>query len=310
MREKVADFPWPLIILSPPAGYERGMNQLLVDPERPLDARDFPPVESGFAYGGPAGGEVVRKPAVQVDAMVPGKPVLSVVVPVFNEAENVLPLAREIMAAFGTLAGGIELIFVDDASTDDTVGCLRRSLIPGMRVIRHRVNAGQSAAVATGFHHASADWVATLDGDGQNDPADLPGMYEMAVQSRVDCVTGVRAHRKDTLVRRLSSKVANGFRNAITGDQVSDSGCGIRVVRKDALGEIPVFNGMHRFLPTLLRGQGYSVLERVVNHRERTRGVSKYGVHNRLWRGIRDCFGIRWYLGRAVRSNRIGEEIS
>jgi dolichol-phosphate mannosyltransferase len=101
--------------------------------------------------------------------------------------------------------------------------------------------------------------------------------------------------------------VANGFRNWITGDQVSDSGCGIRVVRRAALREIPVFNGMHRFLPTLLRGQGFSVGETAVNHRERQRGTSKYGVHNRLWRGIRDCFGIRWYLKRAVRSDRLDQ---
>ena len=104
---------------------------------------------------------------------------------------------------------------------------------------------------------------------------------------------------------RLSSKSANGFRNWITGDQGSDSGCGIRVVRRAALHEIPVFNGMHRFLPTLLRGQGFKVNETAVNHRERLRGTSKYGVHNRLWRGIRDCFGIRWYLKRAVRSDRL-----
>ena len=115
------------------------------------------------------------------------------------------------------------------------------------------VRAGQSAAVATGFREAAADWVATLDGDGQNDPADLPAMYEAAF---AECMTGVRAKRCDTALRKLSSKLANGFRNAITGDRVSDSGCGIRVVRKSALGEIPVFNGMHRFVPTLLHGQG------------------------------------------------------
>ena len=132
-------------------------------------------------------------------------------------------------------------------------------------------------------------------------------MLEKAIHDSVDCVTGVRRKRQDNFIRRFSSRVANGFRNWITGDQVSDSGCGIRVVRRAALREIPVFNGMHRFLPTLLRGQGYTVAETTVNHRERLRGTSKYGVHNRLWRGIRDCFGIRWYLKRAVRSDRLGK---
>ena len=230
---------------------------------------------------------------------------LSVVVPAYNEEENVTPLAEEIIAALENLPGGFELILVDDASTDATANCIEKIGDPRVRGVFHRVNCGQSAAVATGFQAALGEWVATLDGDGQNDPADLPAMLEQAVRECVDCVTGVRKKRQDTFVRRFSSRVANGFRNWITGDRISDSGCGIRVVRRTALREIPVFNGMHRFLPTLLRGQGFSVAERTVNHRERTRGTSKYGVHNRLWRGIRDCFGIRWYLKRAVRSQRL-----
>lgn len=233
-------------------------------------------------------------------------PLLSVVIPVFNEEDNVLPLARDILTALDPFCGRIEVIFVDDASTDATVHRLRTCGLPGVRVIGHRLNAGQSAAVATGFRNATAGWVATLDGDGQNDPADLIPMYTTALREKADCVTGVRLNRKDSLGRKLSSRIANGFRNLITGDEVIDSGCGIRVVRRSALAEIPVFNGMHRFLPTLLRGQGYSVIQQTVNHRPRTHGVSKYGVANRLWRGIRDCFGIRWYLGRAVPSNRTG----
>ena len=232
-------------------------------------------------------------------------PKLSVVVPAFNEEENIIPLAEEIIRALTLLPGGFELILVDDASTDATTRIIREYRHPCVRAVFHRVNAGQSAAVASGFQAARGEWVGTLDGDGQNDPADLPGMLEQALAEGVDCVTGVRRKRQDTFIRRLSSKIANGYRNWITGDQVSDSGCGIRVVRRTALREIPVFNGMHRFMPTLLRGQGFTVVERPVNHRERLRGTSKYGVHNRLWRGIRDCFGIRWYLARAVRSNRI-----
>ena len=232
-------------------------------------------------------------------------PRISVVVPAYNEEENVLPLAREIVAALETLPGGFELILVDDASTDSTARLIREYGHPCVRGVFHRVNSGQSAAVASGIQAARGEWVGTLDGDGQNDPADLPAMLEQAIAESVDCVTGVRRKRQDTFIRRFSSKVANGYRNWITGDKVSDSGCGIRVVRRTALREIPVFNGMHRFMPTLLRGQGFTVVERTVNHRERLRGISKYGVHNRLWRGIRDCFGIRWYLSRAVRSERI-----
>jgi dolichol-phosphate mannosyltransferase len=232
-------------------------------------------------------------------------PVISVVVPVFNEMDNVAILAHEIDAALSQLSEPFEIIFVDDASTDTSVGVLLTLGLPSLRVIRHARNCGQSAAVATGFQAAQGLWVATLDGDGQNDPADLLPMFSRAKLEQVDCVTGVRHRRQDTWLRRFSSKVANGFRNWITGDKVSDSGCGIRVVRAAALREIPVFNGMHRFFPTLMRGQGFVVLEHPVNHRPRLRGVSKYGVHNRLWRGLRDCFGIRWYLSRAVPSRRL-----
>ena len=230
---------------------------------------------------------------------------LSVVVPAYNEEENIVPLAKEVIAALDKLPGGFELILVDDASTDSTPRIIEQFKHANVRAVFHRINCGQSAAVGSGFQAARGEWVATLDGDGQNDPADLPAMLKQAMKEGVDCVTGVRAKRLDTFLRRFSSKTANGFRNWITGDHVSDSGCGIRVVRRSALREIPVFNGMHRFLPTLLRGQGFTVNETPVNHRERLRGTSKYGVHNRLWRGIRDCFGIRWYLKRAVCSDRL-----
>ena len=227
------------------------------------------------------------------------------VVPVYNEEENVVPLAREIFAALENRVAKLEVIFVDDASSDQTVARLNEIGDPRLKVVRHRLNAGQSAAVASGIQAATSDWIGTLDGDGQNDPADLPAMLVEAIEKQVDCVTGVRAKRRDTRLKRISSKVANGARNFITGDQVTDSGCGIRVVRATALKEIPVFNGLHRFFPTLLRAQGFTVAEHVVNHRERMRGVSKYGLHNRLWRGLRDCFGIRWYLKRAVPAKRI-----
>ncbi len=247
----------------------------------------------------------VTSPRPPEDAASSSAILLSVVVPVYNEADNVAPLAGEIAAALASLGDALEILFVDDASRDGTVEALRGLALPALRVVRHELNCGQSAAVASGFRAARGTWVATLDGDGQNDPADLPAMLARARAEQADCVTGVRRRRRDTWLRRFSSRVANGFRNWITGDRISDSGCGARVVRRAALGEIPVFNGMHRFLPTLLRGQGFRVLEHEVNHRERMRGTSKYGVHNRLWRGIRDCFGIRWYLSRAVPARRV-----
>ncbi|MDX5445309.1 MAG: glycosyltransferase family 2 protein [Zoogloeaceae bacterium] len=238
------------------------------------------------------------------------QPALSVVIPAFNEVDNVAPLVDEVAAALAVLDQGFEIIVVDDASTDGTAAVLRELSRACLRPVFHRFNCGQSAAVASGFRAARGEWVATLDGDGQNDPADLPAMLARAVAENADCVTGVRRRRQDNLIRRISSRVANRFRDWITGDRVTDSGCGVRVVRRVALAEVPVFNGMHRFLPTLLRGQGFTVIEHPVNHRERRAGVSKYGVGNRLWRGIRDCFGVRWYLRRAVRARRLAGEAS
>ena len=230
---------------------------------------------------------------------------LSVVVPAFNEVDNIVLLADEIVGALSGSVAAFELIIVDDASTDGTSELLQQMRSDRFRPVFHCRNCGQSAALASGFSTARGQWVATLDGDGQNDPADLPFMLERARDRGVDCVTGVRRRRRDNLVRRMSSRIANRFRDLITGDRVADSGCGVRVVRREALGEVPVFNGMHRFMPTLLRAQGFTVLEYEVNHRERRAGVSKYGVGNRLWRGIRDCFGMRWYLSRTVPARRV-----
>lgn len=238
--------------------------------------------------------------------MTPTPPQVSVVLPVFNEAENLPSLLDEIAATLHGLGMRFEILAVDDASTDgspEVLAQLRRQH-PELRVLRHRRNCGQSAAFASGFAHARGEVVVTLDADGQNDPHDLPTLLA-ALRPGVDCVTGVRTRRQDTWVKRLSSRIANAYRNRITGDRVTDAGCTFRVVRRAALREVPVFNGMHRFLPSLLRWQGFTVVEVPVNHRPRTRGVSKYGVGNRLWRGLRDCLAMRWYAARALPADRL-----
>lgn len=234
-------------------------------------------------------------------------PTITIVIPVYNEVDNIEPMTREILAAFAGRPETYEILFVDDASTDDSVALLARLAKETgvLRCLRHRRNCGQSAAVGTGFHGARGEWIGTLDGDGQNDPADLPKMLDEARRLGVDCVTGVRAKRQDTALRKFSSRVANRFRDWMTGDRVTDSACGVRVVRRECVAELPVFNGLHRFMPTLLRAKGFTVAEMDVNHRPRLRGVSKYGVHNRLWRGIRDCFGVRWFVARSVPGRRL-----
>jgi dolichol-phosphate mannosyltransferase len=229
---------------------------------------------------------------------------VSVVVPVCNERDNVLPLAREIHEA---LAGRYrhETIFVDDGSadgTDEAVRAARADGMPQVRLIRHSVRSGQSAAVATGVRAARAPWIATLDGDGQNDPADIPKLLDAARgvgTSRLRLVMGNRTTRRDTWLRRLSSRVANGVRGGLLRDGTPDTGCGIKVFDRAVFLDMPRFDHMHRFMPALFQREGYEVLSVPVNHRERTRGKSKYGLHDRLWVGIVDLFGMMWLIGRA-----------
>ena len=234
---------------------------------------------------------------------------LSVVIPVYNEEENVEPLLAELCSVLSGLGRTFEVICVDDRSTDRTLDVLRglQSKYSWLRVVAHRLNSGESAGQATGFALARGEVIITMDGDQQNDPADIP-LLLAALKGDVAAVCGVRKRREDNLVRRLSSRVANWFRNWVTRDRIRDAGCALRAMRRSALRELPVFNGLHRFLPTLLRCQGCRVVELEVNHRPRTRGKSKYGIGNRLWRGLRDCFAIRWYRARAIRADRLDKE--
>jgi dolichol-phosphate mannosyltransferase len=240
-------------------------------------------------------------------------PTLSVVVPVCNEAENVVPLAREVAAA---LAGRpFELIFVDDGSTDATAESVRaaRAEVPEVRLIRHSRRSGQSAAVRTGVRFARAEWVATLDGDGQNDPADIPALVSACEAARradpsVLLVMGHRTTRRDSWLKRVSSRVANGVRGRLLGDGTPDTGCGIKLMHRATFLELPFFDHLHRFLPALYRQQGAAVISVPVNHRPRTRGTSKYGLHNRLWVGIVDLFGVMWLGTRARPGLNAAEE--
>ncbi len=230
---------------------------------------------------------------------------VSVVMPVFNEEDNLGPLVNELEEVLRKTGRSFEVICVNDCSTDNSLAVIQelQKTRPFLRVVNHRVNSGESAAGATGFENARGGIIITIDADQQNDPADIPALLD-ALKDDVDAVCGVRRKREDDWVRRLSSRVANGFRNWMTGDRIADAGCTYRALRRSALHEIPVFNGMHRFLPTLLRLQGYKAVEILVNHRPRTRGTSKYGVGNRMWRGIVDCFAMRWFRARCVRGDR------
>ncbi len=238
---------------------------------------------------------------------------VSVVVPVCNEQDNVVPLAREIHDA---LAGRYrhETLFVDDGSTDGTAAAARAACAAGMpeiRLLRHAVRSGQSAAVATGVRAARAPWIATLDGDGQNDPADIPNLLEAlrhAQSPHLKLVMGNRTTRRDTWLRRLSSRVANGVRGGLLRDGTPDTGCGIKVFDREVFLDLPRFDHMHRFMPALFQRQGFEVVSVPVNHRERTRGTSKYGLHNRLWVGIVDLFGVMWLIRRASPRIRTDED--
>jgi len=240
---------------------------------------------------------------------------LSVVIPVRNEAENILPLLVAIHAA---LAGhsDFEVVYVDDGSSDATPARLAEALKahPRLRVLAHAESCGQSAALVTGFRAARGEWIATLDGDGQNDPADIPKLLAVrdgaggsaSTPSNLQLVAGYRKKRQDTWLKRFSSRVANGVRSRLLGDATPDTGCGLKLILRSAVLELPVFDHMHRFLPALIQRNGGATLSVEVNHRPRTRGTSNYGMFDRLWVGIVDLFGVMW-LQRRVRRPRVSE---
>jgi glycosyltransferase involved in cell wall biosynthesis len=240
---------------------------------------------------------------------------VSLVIPVHNEEENLALLAAEIRAALDGSGRSYEVLWVDDASTDGSLAALGRIAVadPRARVLRLARSSGQSAALAAGFRNARGEVVVTLDADLQNDPADIPRLLaEMAETAETpgwDLVSGVRIRRRDDWVRRLSSRIANGVRNWATGERVSDSGCSLKAYRAEYLRRVPMFKGMHRFLPTLVRLDGARIKEMPVNHRPRLHGKTKYSIGNRIFRSLADLFAVRWMERRWI-DRRLQEEIT
>jgi dolichol-phosphate mannosyltransferase len=233
-------------------------------------------------------------------------PELSVVIPFHDESESIQPLVEELFGALSDLVT-FELICVDDGSTDDTFERLRTAQEghPGLHLARHRDRCGQSTAVRSGVKLAKAPWVATLDGDGQNDPADVPRLLAIvrdpACPLDLQLVIGLRRQRQDKLLKRISSRVANRVRARILGDETPDSGCGLKLFRRDAFLDLPYFDHMHRFLPALIQRNGGRVISVPVSHRPRERGRSHYGVLDRLGAGVPDLLGVLWLQRRARR---------
>ena len=226
---------------------------------------------------------------------------LSLIVPAFDEEANLRPLYERVLHTFGARSDW-ELVVVDDGSRDGTARVMRELAREDARVVGVFLekNCGQTAALAAGIREARGGEVATLDADLQNDPADLPAL--LALLPGNDAVVGYRMRRRDTFVRRASSRIANWVRNRISGDQIRDTGCSLKVFRAEALEAIPWFEGMHRFLPTLLRYQGFRVVEAPVSHHARHAGNSKYGIRNRAWRAFKDLLAVRWMRERMLRS--------
>jgi glycosyltransferase involved in cell wall biosynthesis len=229
-----------------------------------------------------------------------GSPKVSVVIPIYNERENILALGEEVRRSLMTLGARSEVIFVDDGSDDGSTEVLARIRLssPEVRVLRLAKNAGQSSALAAGIRAARGEIVVTMDGDGQNDPADIIQLVSLTTD--YDAVIGYRLRRADTWIRRVSGIVANAVRSAILGDKVIDTGCGLKAFRRACFETLPAFDGMHRFLPALLQMRGYRVHQVPVRHRLRTAGRSKYGMAGRLRRTVPDLFGVLWLKRRRI----------
>ena len=236
----------------------------------------------------------------------PGRqiPDISVVIPARDEADNIGPLLADVRAA---LDGRVdyEIVVVDDGSVDETPARLRDAIgsFPRLRSVRHQAPSGQSASLWTGVRLARAPWIVTLDGDGQNDPADIPALLDTRDARRSDrplLINGYRQSRHDSWVKRASSRIANAVRRRVLGDGTPDTGCGLKLFPRETFLALPEFDHMHRFIPALVRRSGGEILSVPVGHRKRVHGRSHYGVQNRLWTGILDMLGVLWLQRRAT----------
>ena len=241
------------------------------------------------------------------------RPAVSIVIPAKNESGNIRPLIGEIRAAMDGRFE-YELIYVDDGSTDDTFTILKALQDEGfnrLQLIRHQRSVGQSLAILSGAWQGTGEWLVVLDADGQNDPADIPGLLEavLAAHGKDACVWGMighRVNRRDDWIKRVSSKIANGFRDCMLKDGIPDTGCGLKAVLRARYLRLPAFDHMHRYIPTLIQAQGGLMLVHPVNHRPRLAGTSNYGVWNRLWVGLADVLGV-WWLKRRSKAVLIQE---
>lgn len=249
------------------------------------------------------------------DSRSPAQPRLSVVIAVYNEAENVASVLDELTTALDGLQP-FEVLFVDDGSTDATaerIAALSQAR-PGLRLLRHDRRCGKTAALRTGIAAARADWVATMDGDGQNDPADIPEMLALGLAApsagtvgAAPLVAGIRLRRHDTLSRRIATRFANGLRQVVLSDHCPDTGCGLKAFRRDDFLRLPAFEGMHRFLPALFQAYGHPLLCKTVSHRARLRGQSKYTNLGRALVGIGDMLGVIWLRSRTTLPHKVIE---
>ncbi len=241
--------------------------------------------------------------------MTPASPELSLVVPVYDERDSLAPLVAEISAALAR-GEGYEIVAVDDGSTDGSLEVLKtlKRDHPELHVVALAAHAGQTAAFAAGFRAARGRVIVTLDADLQNDPADIPVLLERLRTSGATAVVGFRVNRRDTGWKRLQSRIANAVRNRLNGETIQDTGCSLKAFHAEAVQALPLFTGMHRFLPTLIKLYGGTVAEVPVRHRPRRFGTTKYGMWNRVWRSFVDALAVRWMQRRALRY-RISEEL-
>jgi glycosyltransferase involved in cell wall biosynthesis len=229
---------------------------------------------------------------------------ISLVVPAYNEVDSLRPFTAEVAEVMRGLGREFEILFVDDGSGDGTRALMRElaAEYPEVHFVGFKQNCGQSAAMAAGFRHARGDIIVTLDADMQNDPHDIPSLLDRI--GEYDMVCGLREKRNDNLVRRMSSRVANYVRNKLSDEDIVDVGCSLKAYKKECFKDLKLFDGMHRFLPTLFKMEGFTVVEVSVNHRPRLRGDSKYNIRNRAVKAFIDLLAVRW-----MKKRRIGYEI-